>query len=470
MLRRAGKVNPFLNAMTYLDRAGELLLFKTKNLGLKEDIKRKLETLHYPDKIINVSVPVILDNSEIKVFEGYRVQFNNSRGPYKGGIRYHPQVSMDEVTALAFWMTMKCAVANIPFGGGKGGIAVNPKELSEGELERLSRGYVQKIHRDIGPYVDIPAPDVNTNAKIMGWMVDEYGKRIKNYESGIKNNEILATFTGKPLDRGGSQGREEATGLGGLYVLLATLKKLKPKINSSTSLGARNQKHKMTVAVQGFGNVGYNIARFLSRNGFRVIAVSDSKGGIVKFATKNKELRTKKNINMADLEALDIERVMDCKKKQGMLAGCYCAGGVCDINSGMVITNEELLELPVDILVPAALEDQITRKNANEIRAKVILEMANGPTTPEADEILFKRGVTLIPDVLANSGGVTVSYFEWRQNMRGESWSRSDVNLKLKKKMEKAVNDVWETAKIYKIDLRTASFLTAVDRITTAMQ
>lgn len=452
--------NPFHNAMEQLDRAADSYLSKQKNIKQKEIIEGKLLQLHHPDKIIHVSIPILLDSGKTKIFEGYRIQFNNARGPYKGGIRYHPQVSMDEVKALAFWMAIKCAVVNIPFGGGKGGIAVDPKTLSESELERLSRGYIQKIFRDIGPYTDVPAPDVNTNAKIMAWMVDEYGKRIKNYESGIKNNEVLATFTGKPLDKGGSQGREEATGLGGLYVLQAILLKVKEKFTS-----------KPTVAVQGFGNVGYNIAKFLSHNGFKIVAVSDSKGGIIKIKNQKSNIKmTKKSLKIENLDGLDIEKVMECKQKQGYLAGCYCAGDVCDLNSGMVISNEELLELPVDVIVPAALENQITKENAKKIKAKVILEMANGPTTPEADKILFSRNITVIPDVLANSGGVTVSYFEWEQNLRGVSWVKEEVNKKLRNKMREAVNDVWGTAKNYQTNLRTAAFILAIDRITLAMR
>lgn len=453
--------------MTQLENAGELLLKKEKSNKKKEEIKRKLMILHHPDKIINVSIPLVLDNGETKIFEGYRVQYNNSRGPYKGGIRYHQQVSMDEVKALSFWMAIKCAVCNIPMGGGKGGIAVDPKTLSEKELERLSRGYIQKIFREIGPTVDVPAPDVNTNGKIMNWMVDEYAAQLRTKNTELRINEILATFTGKPLDKGGSQGREEATGLGGLYVLQVTLLKLKNKLGKSP-----------TVAVQGFGNVGYNIARFLEKNGFRVLAVSDSKGGIIKFKAqpfdfaqgKNTKLQTEKKVmEINDLEPLDVEKVMECKQKQGYLAGCYCVGGVCDLRSGKVITNNELLELPVDVLVPAALENQITKENAKNIKAKVILEMANGPTTPEADEILFKKGVVVVPDVLANSGGVTVSFFEWTQNLRGESWAENEVNQKLKRKMEEATLSVWDTAIAYKTYLRTAAFITAIDRIINAM-
>jgi len=469
--------NPFENALGQLEKA--VAKFK--------EAKKYLERFEKPERIIHVWFPVRLDNGKIKIFEGYRVQYNSSLGPYKGGIRFHPQVSMDEVKALAFWMMIKCAVANLPFGGGKGGVVVNPKELSEAELERLSRGYARAIGDCIGPYKDVPAPDVNTNAKIIGWMTDEYEKNLKSGNPNLKfkRNEILATFTGKPVETGGSLGREEATGRGGAYVLQAVLAKQISNIPSARAQGEGKYQisnKKMTVAVQGFGNVGYNVAKLLEEEGFRVVAVSDSRGGIVKNqrssfdklrmmpskveASKIKD--QKSNVKKEGLEALDIKKVIECKKEKGSLAGCYCVGGVCDSRGGKEITNEEFLELPVDILVPAALENQITAKNASRIRAKIILEMANGPTTPEADKILAKRGITVIPDVLANSGGVTVSYFEWYQNVHNQKWSLEKVNRELKKKMEKATSEVFETAKNYKVDLRTAAFILALERIISA--
>ncbi len=428
--------SPFENALSQLGKA-------IKHLNLT---KFQVTRLSNPEKIITVNFPVKLDNGEEKIFHGFRVQFNSARGPYKGGIRYHPQVDMEEVKALAFWMAIKCAVCDIPMGGGKGGVEVNPKELSEGELERLSRNYVRAIAADIGPYVDVPAPDVNTTPKIMKWMVEEY-INIKKQESRIKNNKkeidkLKATFTGKPVDFGGSLGRTEATGRGGSYVLQALLKQLKLKGRYGKEL---------TVAVQGFGNVGYYVAKFLHDAGMRIVALSDSKGAILVKDIKK--------------DGFNPELVLKCKKEKGELSGCYCVGSVCDLRNGKTISNKELLELPVDVLVPAALENQITVKNAEKIKAKVILEMANGPTSPEADEILHKKGISVVPDVLANSGGVTVSYFEWKQNLEGESWSEDKVNLMLKNKMEKAFLVVWDEAKKQKIDMRTAAFIVAVRKI-----
>lgn len=415
--------NPFFNAVSQLRRVATPQI---------------LSLLSLPQRIIDVNVPLLLDDGSLKIFHGYRVQYNNWRGPYKGGIRFHPQVDLDEVKALALWMMIKCAVVDIPFGGGKGGVVVDPKKLSERELERLSRGYVRAIADVIGPELDVPAPDVNTNAKIMGWMVDEYMK-------GKHDEKLRATFTGKAIKDGGSEGREEATGLGGVYVLQSVLKKLRfsPK----------------TVAVQGFGNVGYNVTKFLveaglpaGRQGFKVIAVSDSRGGI----------------HVPD--GVNPELTLECKKKNGYLAGCYCSGSVCDLSKGRPILQEALLELPVDILVPAALENVITKENASKIKAKIILEMANGPTTPDADEILQKRGVVVIPDVLANSGGVTVSGFEWEQNMKGEHWSKDEVNTKLKKSMEKATDAVWKASQRLNVTLRAAAFSVALERITNAQK
>ena len=418
---------------------------KVKSQKSKVELQSKIEILKQPQRIINVTIPVKMDDGALRIFQGYRVQYNNARGPYKGGIRFHPQVSLDEVKALSFWMAMKCAVADLPLGGGKGGIIVDPKTLSAGELERLSRGYARAIADCIGPDRDVPAPDVNTNGIIMGWMVEEYIK-VKSEKLKVKSEEkdkLRATFTGKLMKDGGSEGREEATGLGGLYVLQTILAKLNQQ--SATS----NQQ--LIVAVQGFGNVGYNIAKFLSDAGFTIVAVSDSKGGIYV------------------PEGLNPALTLDCKKKNGTLAGCYCSGSVCDLKRGKPITNEELLELPVDILVPAALESVITKDNAARIKAKVILEMANGPTTPEADEILFKCAVTVIPDILANSGGVTVSAFEWEQNLKSEHWSKEEVNRKLKKKMEAATTSVWDASLRFSTSLRTAAFVVALERILQAM-
>jgi len=413
------QINPFENAMTQLHKAGAFITDKQS--------KEKVRILEQPQRILNVTIPVTMDNGSLKIFQGYRVQHNNARGPYKGGIRYHYNVSMDEVKALGFWMAMKCAVADLPLGGAKGGIVVNPKELSEGELERLSRGYARAIADCIGPDKDVPAPDVNTTGQIMGWMVDEFMKVKKS-----KDTKLRSTFTGKLIKDGGSEGREEATGLGGLFVLQEILEKMRQSVNAS--------KRQLTVAVQGFGNVGYNVAKFLDEAGFTVVAVSDSKGGI--FASAG----------------LDPVRVGEEKKKTGHLAG------------GKTITNAELLELPVDILVPSALESVLTGENAPRVKAKIVLEMANGPTTPEADTILYKKGIVVIPDILANSGGVTVSCFEWQQNLKGAHWTKKDVNAKLKTKMGVAAGDVWDAGKTHKTDLRTAAFVVALQRILKAMK
>lgn len=434
-------INPFESAMTQLDKAAMVLRKDAKNKQQQSAFDLKIAQLRQPKRIINVTLPVRMDDGSQKIFQGYRVQFNDARGPFKGGIRYHHNVSLDEVKALSFWMAMKCAVADLPMGGGKGGIIVDPKTLSAGELERLSRGYARAIADVIGPDKDVPAPDVNTTGQIMGWMVDEYLKLkdAKWHLTAKEKKEHRSTFTGKLIKDGGSEGREEATGLGGLYVLQSILKQL-------------GLKGKLTVAVQGFGNVGYNIAKFLDEAGFIVVAVSDSKGGIY----------VPEGINPA--------LTLECKKKNGYLAGCYCSGSVCDLNKGKQVTNDALLELPVDILVPAALENALTRENAAKVKAKVVLEMANGPTTPEADAILYKRGIPVIPDILSNSGGVSVSAFEWEQNLKGAHWSKADVNKKLKAKMDKAASAVWAASKKYKTDLRTAAFVVALGRILAAMK
>lgn len=430
-------INPFQNALKQMERA-------LKYLKLPGE---KIQRLKNPEKIITVYFPVKMDNGQKKIFHGFRVQYNSVRGPYKGGIRFHPQVDMNEVMALSFWMSIKCAVADIPMGGGKGGVEIDPKSLSEGELERLSRGYARAIANDIGPYIDVPAPDVNTTGKIMSFMVDEF-VRIKDKQNKGKFSEgdksrLLATFTGKPVEKGGSLGRTEATGRGGLYVLETLLKKL----NLKGKYG-----DKLTVAIQGYGNVGYHIAKFLYESGFRIVALSDSKGGIL--------------VKDIEKDSFNPELVMKCKKEKGRLASCYCVGSVCDLKNGREIENDKLLELPVDILIPAALENQITGKNAANIKAKVILEMANGPTTPEADEILYRKNIIVVPDVLANSGGVTVSYFEWEQNLKGEKWDEIIVNKRLKNKIVAATDAVQKEAKNRRTNLRTAAFILAISRLT----
>lgn len=419
--------NQFENAMSQLDKAASIMNLD-KNLH---------EILKQPDRVLTVSIPVKMDSGEIKVFIGYRSQYNNSLGPYKGGIRYHWNVSLEEVKALSFWMMVKCATVNIPMGGGKGGVVVNPKELSEGELERLSRGYIQKIWRYLGSNQDVPAPDVYTNGTIMAWMRDEYEKLLGHADPGV--------ITGKPLGQGGSEGREIATAQGGVYVVRELAKKL----------GLTPQE--TTVAVQGMGNVGGYVAELLYKDGYKIVAMSDSKGGVY------------------NEQGIDPKRAEEIKKAGGIL-GCYCVGKVCKMeempSEGPCrhVSNEDLLELPVDILVPAALENQITQDNATRIKAKVVVEMANGPTTPGADEILKNKGIVLVPDVLANAGGVTVSYFEWEQNIKGEHWTEVDVFAKLEPIMVKAFNEVWDTKEQYKIDMRTAAYVKAIERVATKLK
>lgn len=405
--------NPWERALRQLQKAAEhlsidLLLFAR---------------LQHPDRIVEVSVPLQMDNGDVRVYQGFRVQHNNLRGPYKGGLRYHPRVDMDEVKALSFWMSMKNAVVDVPFGGGKGGVNVDPRELSESELERLTREFAKKISPVIGPMIDVPAPDVNTTPQIMSWIVDEYSKAV--------GKDSPAVITGKPLDKGGSQGRTEATGLGGSIVLQTILQELGKK------------PEEMTVAIQGFGNVGSFLAKFLQEAGFKVVAVSDSKTGIYP-----KE------------GSLDIEKVQKWKAEKKLLSD------IGEIIPGVeMVTPEEVLLLPVDIIVPAALENSITKENAEKIQASIILEMANGPTTLEADEMLHEKGVVVIPDILANSGGVAVSYFEWYQNMHKERWTKEDVFQKLQEKMEKATTSVYQTAQEYTVSLREAAYIIALKRI-----
>jgi glutamate dehydrogenase/leucine dehydrogenase len=386
-----------------------------------------------PDRIIEMSLPIRMDDGRVKTFRGFRVQHNNILGPYKGGLRYHPRVDMDEAKALAFWMTMKCAIIDIPFGGGKGGISVNPKELSEAELERLTRVFADRLATVIGPDIDVPAPDVNTNGKIMDWIRDEY-------EQVTKKN-APAVVTGKSIEHGGSEGRIEATGAGGAIALQSILKTL-----------GRDPRG-MTVAIQGFGNVGSHLARYLKKMGCVIVALSDSKGGL--YVPRG----------IADLDAVE-----ECKERSGKLAGCYCVGSVCDLSNmealgGRDIQPDDTLTLPVDIVVPAALENAITKESASKIKAGIVLEMANGPTTPEADEILAHNGTTVIPDVLANSGGVAVSYFEWLQNKHDEKWPVERVYQSLQEKMEAAATKVAEVAATRKCTLRDAAYVVALERL-----
>jgi len=381
--------------------------------------KEAIEILSRPKLETSVSIPVRMDDGSLRVFQGYRVRYNDARGPGKGGIRYHPQVSLDEVRALSFWMTFKCAVAGIPYGGGKGGIIVDPRQLSQTELERLSRGYIRAIADVIGPQVDVPAPDVYTNGTIMAWMVDEY--------STIKREWSPAVITGKPLSLGGSVGRDDATGRGAYYCI----KQIEAKRSWKPS--------EITVAVQGFGNGGQHVANLLHRDGYKVIAVSDSRGAII------------------NRSGLDIPSVISHKSSTGALP------------AGETITNEQLLELDVDVLIPSALENQLTVANADKIKAKVIAEVANGPTTNEADEILFKKSILVVPDILANAGGVTVSYFEWCQNLQGYYWSVEEVHQRLKTIMDAQFNAIYDLATEKKVSMRTAAYVLALNRIAEAI-
>lgn len=406
------KVNPFNSAMQQLAAAAKILHLD----------KAISDRLIQPIRILSVSIPVKMDDGSLRVFQGFRVQYNDARGPFKGGLRYHPQVNMDEVKALAFWMAIKNAVVNVPYGGGKGGIAVDPKKLSKHELERLSRKFIDLIYKDIGPHVDVPAPDVNTTLEIMGWMVDEYAKLTGKFEPAV--------ITGKPLSLGGSQGREEATGFGGVEILRQAARELKLKKGA-------------TVAVQGFGNVGSFFAQLAAEAGFKVVAISDSHGGVY------------------NPKGLDIIKLEAHKKATGKVAGFTGSSNV---------SNEKLLELPVDVLVPAALENQIHEKNARKIKARLIVEMANGPTTPEADSILHRKGIWVIPDVLANSGGVATSYLEWSQNLSGYYWSKQEVLKKLTEYMVEAWKNVWKMRQKYNTDFRNGAFVLAINRIAEAMR
>ena len=406
-----GRINPFRMALEQLDLAAARLKLDPNLTVILRNCQRTLI----------VSVPVRMDDGSLRVFTGYRVQHSTERGPAKGGIRYHPQVDLDEVKALAMWMTWKCAVVGIPFGGAKGGVICDPSKMSQGELERMTRRYTSEISLLIGPEKDIPAPDVNTNPKIMGWILDTYSMN--------KGHSVPGVVTGKPIEVGGSRGRVEATGRGVVYITLAMAKHLGMDLS------------KARIAIQGFGNVGANAAKLFAAEGCPIVAVSDVKGGIRRAA------------------GLDLPAVFRHLAATGSVVGCP---------GTEPISNEDLLVSDCDILVPAALEGQITAANASRIKAKVIVEAANGPTTPEADVILRSAGVMLVPDILANAGGVTVSYFEWVQGLQEYFWSEDEVNAKLRAILTKAFEEVVAIMAREKVDMRLAALMRGVSRVAEA--
>ncbi len=409
-----GAVNPWQMALQQLDSVAE-------RLKLEPPIHQKLR---HPKRTLIVSIPTTMDDGSEKVFTGYRVQHSIDRGPAKGGIRYHPDVDLDEVKALAMWMTWKCAVVDIPYGGAKGGVTCDPKRMSRSELERMTRRFTSELLPIIGPEKDIPAPDVNTNAQVMAWIMDTYSVNVGYSVPGV--------VTGKPVSIGGSRGREEATGRGVMITAREMMQHLGMNLEGAC------------VVVQGFGNVGRHAALFLQNEcGCRIIAVSDSKGGIY----------NSKGLDVKDLVARTRE-----------------AGMVPAYADGDRITNQELLELECDLLIPAALENQITSANAANIRAKVIVEGANGPTTPDADLILQDKGIIVVPDILANAGGVTVSYFEWIQGRDEYFWSLQEVNQRLERIMKNACDEVWATYEREGVDMRTAAYMAGVGRVAEAIR
>jgi glutamate dehydrogenase/leucine dehydrogenase len=405
--------NPFQNALKQLDRAAALQTFSPEFLAQMRQSQREVQ----------ISIPVKMDDGSQKIFTGYRVEHNNARGPYKGGIRYHQETNIDEVRALAFWMAIKCAVVGIPMGGGKGGITVDPKLLSEGEMERLTRGWARGMADILGPTKDVPAPDVNTGPREMDWIADEYHK-------ATGDEKYKAVVTGKTIPAGGSLGRGTATGDGGYFVFEGLREKL------------GIEKESCRVVVQGFGNAGARVAELFHRNGYKVVGLSDSHGGIY------------------NPEGLDVAAVAEHKKN---------TKSVQDFAGARNVSNSELLELECEVLVPAALENQLTAENAQNIKAKAIIEVANGPTTPEADEIFASRNIPVVPDVLANAGGVTVSYFEWDQNIKNEVWTEEQVAAKLAETMKAALDAVWEKKVALNCTVREAAFVVALERIEGAM-
>ena len=382
------------------------------------------EILKSPQRVLEVTFPVKLDNGTVKTFTGYRSQHNNAVGPYKGGVRFHPNVNLDEVKALSIWMTIKCCVAGIPYGGGKGGITLDPRDYSEAELERISRAYSEAISPLIGEKIDIPAPDMNTNGKIMSWMVDAYENVVKKSAPGV--------FTGKPVEFGGSLARTEATGYGVNFAAVQALEKLGKDVKGAT------------YAIQGFGNVGYHTGYYAHQSGAKVVAVSTVDVAIY-------------NENGLDMEALFKEF-----QEKGFITN--------EAGYGKEISNAELLALDVDVLAPCALENQLTSENAGKVRAKIVVEGANGPTTPEADAILRQNDVLVVPDILANCGGVVVSYFEWVQNLQGYYWEFDEVQEKETVVLRRAFRDIWNLAQEYDVDLRTASYMMSIRRVEKAMK
>jgi len=411
----------FQDGLTRLERAFELADLDAESL----------ERLKHPMSIVEVAIPVRMDDGSLKVFCGYRVRHDNTRGPTKGGIRFHPEVDLDEVKALALWMTCKTAVVNVPFGGAKGGITVNPKQLSPMELERLSRAFIDRLADHLGPDTDIPAPDVNTNARVMGWMMDEYSNIVRRREPAV--------ITGKPIALGGSEGRNGATGLGAFFCIEQFVER------------ENWDRAKTTVAVQGFGNGGQSVALELHKAGYKVVAVSDSRGGVHR------------------KQGFDVPSLIQMKNESSRVKSVYCDGSVCEEVEADQITNEELLELDVDILIPSALGGVITADNAPRINARLIVEIANGPTESEADPILNDRGIQVVPDILANAGGVTVSYFEWVQNRGGYYWSAERVKEELKYKMDQAYDAVDAAMVKFDVDMRTAAYVHALNRLNDAI-
>ncbi len=420
-------MSPFENYLARLTHAAGTLKLS----------KEELEHLKTPDRILERHIEVKRDDGSVVALPAYRVQFNNTRGPYKGGIRFHPAADLDEVKALAALMAIKCAVVDIPMGGAKGGVAFNPKDYSKAEIERVSQAFVRAFAEYLGADKDIPAPDVYTNAEIMGWMLEEFQTITGRTEPGM--------ITGKPIELGGSLGRDTATAWGAIYVLEALRK----------AIGT--PRRELRVAIQGFGNAGAHAAEILHALGYPIVALSDSKGGIYRASGLNPE---------------EVNRV---KHEKDAITEMYCQGTVCDLEKlekegARIITNAELLTSDCDVLIPAALDNQLTAKNAADVKAKIVLEIANGPTSPEGDRVLAEKKVIVIPDVLANAGGVTVSYFEWLQNKSGEHWSEEEVMKKLQPIMVNAFEAVWHKAQEHHVTARDAAFLLGVERIVEAMR